>query len=83
MRVRLRLFGTLKRHAPDGAAGRGTVFLDLPEGATVLQLIMHLGIPYGEHEGQIVAAVNDRETAHDRVLREGDAVSLFEPLAGG
>jgi len=57
--------------------------MELPEGTTVLDLINRLGIPYGGEEGLLVAAVNDAEAAHGSVLRDGDRVSMFEPLAGG
>lgn len=77
MRVRLRLFGELKRHLPAGGA------IDVPEGTTVERLLDCLGIAHGGEEGQIVVAVNDIEVDHATALREGDTVSIFEPLAGG
>lgn len=82
MTIILRLFGELKQHMPEGAAGR-SARIELPDGTTALQLILRLGIPYGGEEGQMVVAVNDAEVDHNTVLRDGDAVSMFEPLAGG
>ncbi|HEU4752848.1 MAG TPA: MoaD/ThiS family protein [Armatimonadota bacterium] len=82
MTVRIRLFGELKRYLPEGQTGR-TARVEVPEGLTAQQLILRLGIPYGDHEGPIVVAVNDVEREHGVVLRDGDTVSLFEPLAGG
>jgi molybdopterin converting factor small subunit len=82
MLVTIRLFGELKHHLPAGGSGR-SLRLELPEGTTALQLIERLGIPYGGEEGQMVVAVNDVEVNHGTVLRDGDTVSLFEPLAGG
>ena len=82
MTISLRLFGELKHYAPEGSSGR-TARLEIPEGTTALQLILRLGIPYGGEEGQMVVAVNDVEAPHDILLKECDAVSLFEPLAGG
>lgn len=82
MTITLRLFGELKHHMPPGSPGRSTR-LELPDGTTALQLILRLGIPYGGEEGQMVVAVNDAEVDHNAVLRDGDAVSIFEPLAGG
>jgi molybdopterin converting factor small subunit len=83
MTITLRLFGELKHYAPQDAAGKRAARVELPDGMTAVQLILHLGIPYGGEEGQMVVAVNDVEVDHSTVLREGDAVSLFEPLAGG
>jgi molybdopterin converting factor small subunit len=83
MTITLRLFGELKQYAPDGPRqGRG-IRVELPDGLTALQLILRLGIPYGGEEGQMVVAVNDVEVDHGTALRDGDTVSLFEPLAGG
>ena len=83
MTIFLRLFGELKQYAPEelpcGRAGP----LELPEGTTVLQLVLRLGIPYGGEEGLLVAAVNDTEVTHQTRLQHGDKLSLFEPLAGG
>ena len=83
MQIVLRLFGELKRYQPEGERrGRG-VLVELPVGSTALQLILRLGVPYGGDEGQMVVAINDTEAPHNTVLRDGDTVSLFEPLAGG
>jgi len=83
MSITLRLFGELKHYAPaETRAGRGPQ-IEIPDGLTVLQLIVRLGIPYGGEEGQIVAAVNDVEVDHGTALRDGDMLALFEPLAGG
>jgi molybdopterin converting factor small subunit len=81
--VTLRLFGELKQYRPDGPRRGPAVLVALPEAITILQLIQRLGIPYGGEEGQLVATVNDVEVSHETPLREGDVVSLFEPLAGG
>jgi sulfur carrier protein ThiS len=83
MFVTLRLFGELKHYTPAGERQGRSVRVEMPGGSTVLDLIFRLGIPYGGDEGQMVAAVNDVEVPHDARLKEGDAVSLFEPLAGG
>jgi len=82
MTITLRLFGELKRYAPEGQTGR-TARVEVPDGMTALQLILRLGIPYGGDEGQMVVAVNDVQVEHNSVLHDGDTVSLFEPLAGG
>ena len=83
MTITLRLFGELKQYAPEGERLGRAVRIEIPDGLTARQLILRLGIPYGGEEGQMVVAVNDSEVHHEAVLRDGDAVSLFEPLAGG
>jgi molybdopterin converting factor small subunit len=82
MPIRLRLFGELKRYMPAGAGARQTE-VEVPAGLDVLGLIMHLGIPYEGDEGQIVVTINDTQVDHHASIREGDVVSMFEPLAGG
>ena len=82
MTITLRLFGELKEYMPEGKPRSGAR-IELPDNLTALQLILRLGIPYGGDEGQMVVAVNDVEVDHGTVLRDGDTVSLFEPLAGG
>lgn len=81
--ITLRLFGELKEYAPEGPRRGRAVRVELPEGITAQQLILRLGIPYGGDEGQMVVAVNDVEVDHGATLHDGDAVSLFAPLAGG
>lgn len=83
MRINLRLFGELKRYLPDGDRRGRAVVVEVPEATTALQLILRLGIPYGGDEGQMMVAINDVESPHEAVLRDGDTLSLFEPLAGG
>lgn len=82
MTIQLRLFGELRHFRPAGSSGR-TISMTLADGTTALQLILQLGIPYGGGEGQMVVAVDDVEVDHNAVLKDGDTVSLFEPLAGG
>jgi len=83
MTITLRLFGELKQYLPEGQKESRAARMELPDGLTALQLILRLGIPYGGDEGQMVVAVNDSEVDHHTVLRDGDSVSMFEPLAGG
>ena len=83
MFLTLKLFGELRRHSPAGERVGRAVRAQFPDGLTAQQLVIRLGIPYGGDEGQMVIAVNDREVDHGTTLRDGDVVSLFEPLAGG
>jgi molybdopterin converting factor small subunit len=82
MKIRLRLFGELKQHLPEGVPSRQAE-IEVPDGLDVLGLILRLGIPYNAEEGEIVVTVNDTQVEHRAPLREGDVVSMFEPLAGG
>ncbi len=66
-------------YLPVGTAGDNIV-LDLPEGATVDQVVHSLRIP---SELERLTVVNGRDAAPDQPLSEGDVLSLFPPLAGG
>ncbi len=82
MTITLRLFGPLKEYMPAGITGRQAK-VEVPDGLSVLGLILHLGIPYEADEGQLVVAINDVQADHRAPVRDGDVVSMFEPLAGG
>lgn len=83
MTITLRLFGELKHFAPGNRPSSRAQRVEIPDGLTAQQLVLHLGIPYGGEEGQMVITVNDVEVDHSSPLREGDTVSVFEALAGG
>lgn len=74
MKIEMRLFATLRE-------GRGKVVpMEAPEGATVETLIDSLSIP---HEEIAILLVNGRDAVLERILQEGDAVSVFPPVGGG
>jgi sulfur-carrier protein len=73
------LTATLRTYLPVGTAGDNIV-LDVPEGATVDQVVHSLRIP---SELERLTVVNGRDAAPDQPLSEGDVLSLFPPLAGG
>lgn len=78
MRITVRLHATLKKFLPPGT--NGSAALELPDGATVGDLISHLGIPPG-HTKVMVSGDAYLETT--TVLHDGQEVNLFPPLAGG
>ena len=80
MRIEVRLFTGLRRHAPPEAQ-RGRFSLTLHQGAVLGQVLSDLGIDLGAVAVLLVngAAKPQLET----VLSPGDVVSLFPPVAGG
>jgi molybdopterin converting factor small subunit len=78
MRVRVKLFGALRKHLPAGAVGG--VELELSDGATVADVLAELGIPI-EHAGMVVS--NDEQLEKTAGVRDGQELSVFAPLAGG
>lgn len=81
MTVTVRLFAALRE-----AAGTDRWEIDLPDGATVQELV-HVAMV---HHPQLApfrpvvrAAVNDGWAGSDTVLNDGDEVALLSPVSGG
>ena len=81
MQIRVLFFGMLKEWA-----GRGAETLDLPEGATLGDVIQHYEarIPrLQEFAASIAMSVNQEYAAAGRRLKSGDEVGLLPPVSGG
>ena len=79
MRVRVKLFASLRRFA-EGLAP-GTPFeVELPEGATLQIVVDQLKIPPEEAK---VVFVNGISQPMDWSLSPDDEVGIFPPIAGG
>ncbi|RPI09420.1 MAG: MoaD/ThiS family protein [Zetaproteobacteria bacterium] len=79
MTIAVVLYAGLARYRPAGAGDRAAT-LDMTEGATVQEAMRRLGIP---DDLSCLAVVNGARVATARVLRDGETLSLFPPLAGG
>jgi len=79
MRVRVKLFATLRRYAPNEAAGV-PFEVNLPDGATIADLFRQLHLPAEEVR---VAFVNARARPEDWRLEPDDEVGIFPPVGGG
>ncbi|RLC63422.1 MAG: MoaD/ThiS family protein [Chloroflexi bacterium] len=77
--VYVRLFATLCRHFPNLKLGEAMP-VELPEGATVGQLVEHLGLPADEVK---VVFVNGIVRGVEGPLAAGDEVGIFPPVGGG
>ena len=79
MRVQVKLFATLCRYFSNVAPG--TPFeMELPEGATVVDLVKQLKLPPEEAK---VFFVEGRARPADWPLKQGDEVGIFPLIAGG
>ena len=79
MRVKVRLYATLRRYRPELGHGEAASF-DLPEGATLRDLLAAIGIPPTETKQCFVNAVSQEL---DHAIHDGDEVGVFPPIAGG
>ena len=79
MRVCVKLFASLSRYFSDAAAGI-PFEMQVPEGATGVDLVDRLKLP---HEEVKVFFVNGRARSMDWPLEAGDDVGIFPLIAGG
>lgn len=77
MTVQIKLFAGLRDLLPEG---RFPYPANLPEGTTVADALRFLHLP--EDKPRILL-VNGRHAVPDHILRDGDALSVFPPVAGG
>ena len=77
MQIKVYLHGFLRDYLPIEAKGRTTV--TLAKGATVGQLLGHLGI----RRRVVVALEDDHEPNMAYVLQDGNEVSVYSITSGG
>ncbi len=77
--VHVKLFATLRQYRPGLGVGEALP-VDLPEGATINDLIQQLGLPRDEVK---VVFVNALFREPDHVLADGDELGIFPPVGGG
>jgi thiamine biosynthesis protein ThiS len=77
LKVNIHLHGILRDQLPPDAKGRAII--DLEDGASVGDLINHLGI-----KRRVVVALNgDHKLDNTHTLEDGDQVSIFTVIGGG
>jgi molybdopterin converting factor small subunit len=77
--VQVKLYATLRQYRPDAVQGQPvTVVLEV--GATIADLLQKLGIP---RDVTKQCFVNGLQKGLDYMLRDGDSVGIFPPVAGG
>lgn len=77
MSVTVKLYGNLKRFAPNK---RESARVELLEQMSVRALLDSLGVP---ENSWWMAAVNDQVVDDTTILHDGDDVEVFEPVGGG
>ncbi len=81
MKLQIHLFATLKERA-----GTAQVPLQLPDGATVADLLDALAQRYPSLAPSLptaLVAVNHTYAARTQPLQPGDEVAIFPPVSGG
>lgn len=83
MKIRFKTGGIYLEHLPPGTPGN-TAEIDVPEGATPLDVMRQLHLPLDENylvslNGEVVV-VSERDTT---TLSENDHLAVMPPLRGG
>ena len=78
MKIELRLYASLSRYMPE--RWKSSPVVDIPENMTVKELLETTEVPFGAVK---VIFINGLHASGDEVLRDGDRVGVFPPVAGG
>lgn len=83
MKITLKLFASLSEYLPDGAF-RNTIEIDVPQESSLNAIIDQYRVPREMAHLVLVngvyADVEDRDLA---LLKEGDSLAIWPPVAGG
>lgn len=79
MKIRVKLFGTLKRHVSGYDPVHGFE-VEIPDGAKVKDLFSHLEIPQKDTP---LVTLNHRIVKTEEELIDGSEVSLIQQVSGG
>ncbi len=74
MKITLKLFASLIRFGPE------VQDIMVPEGTTVAEVVKRTKIP---ENIPLLKILNGIHVPEDHVLKEGDTLALFPPIAGG
>jgi sulfur carrier protein ThiS len=77
MNIRVIIYGSLLR-----TEGKHNFTKDVPEGATVRDLILALGYQ-PQHVTTILTTVNGMQASHNMPLKDGDEIVLSVMVGGG
>lgn len=83
MKIKFKLYATLSGYLPEGAVDN-TVEIDVPEDASPNSIIDRFKVPRELSHLVLVNGVfayqSERESA---ILKEGDTLAIWPPIAGG
>ena len=84
MQVTLKLYATLTDYLPPASRAQNLVRLDVEEGTTVSAVVAPFNLPSRlTHLVLVNGVFVPREARESRVLREGDVLAIWPPIAGG
>ena len=80
MKIQLNLFASLTKFLPDPKDSGFSNLMEIDEGTTIEALLDQLKIPREQPKIIFLNGIHAQET---KVLKEGDRLGIFPPLAGG
>ena len=79
MKIEVRLYASLGRYLPEKNEGNSCT-VEAEPGTTIRDLFLRLAIP---PEARKIIFLNGIHARSDEVLKDGDRVGAFPPVAGG
>ncbi|OGP90167.1 MAG: hypothetical protein A2156_12480 [Deltaproteobacteria bacterium RBG_16_48_10] len=79
MEIEVKLFATLRDYLPEGSS-RFSCKMEIDGHTRVQNILLRLKIP---EEMPKIILVNGIHGKEDQVLKDGDVLSVFPPVAGG
>lgn len=84
MKITFKLYATLTDYLPPEARSSNQLALELPEGATVAEVVAPFNLPMRlVHLVLINGVYVPPEQRGSRVLADGDVLAIWPPIAGG
>jgi sulfur carrier protein ThiS len=77
--IHVKAYGDLRRYLPEGERDSGSR-VELPDNATVVQMLDVLNLPY---QSAWLIGVNDEIVDLHHPLKDGDEIELMLPIGGG
>jgi len=76
----MNLFASLARYMPDKISSHGHRVMETADGTTIVEILKRLDVPLDKVK---VIFLNGVHAKGEEILKEGDRVGVFPPVAGG
>jgi molybdopterin synthase sulfur carrier subunit len=80
MKIEMNLFASLARYMPDKTSSHGHRVMETVDGITIVEILKRLDVPLDKVK---VIFLNGVHAKGEEILKEGDRVGVFPPVAGG
>jgi len=80
MKIEINLFASLARYMRDKTGSQASRVLEVGEGTTIIDVLLRMEVPLDKVK---ILFLNGIHATGDEILKEGDRVGVFPPVAGG